>query len=129
MTPYQPPAAPAPGQQVLQCTRCGFVGPRSPTGVCAQCGQPFTIGADPVARALLPVGRTGLSILAGYLGLGALFCVPAPFALAVGIWAILDLKKKPGMHGMGRAVFGVVAGAIGTAAILVWLVTLLAARR
>jgi hypothetical protein len=92
------------------------------TSVCPQCGQPFSIGADPGMRALLPVGRTALAIIAGYLGLGAIFCVPAPIALGVGIWAILDLKKKPGMHGMGRAVFGVVTGAIGTIALVVILV-------
>lgn len=69
-------------------------------------------------RALLPVGRTPLSIVAGYLGLFSVLCFPAPLALGVGVWAIIDLKKKPGMHGMGRAVFGVVMGAIGTLAIL-----------
>ena len=69
-------------------------------------------------RALLPVGRTALSIIAGYLGLAAVLCFPAPIALGVGIWAIFDLKKKPGLYGMGRAVFGVVMGAIGTLALL-----------
>ena len=106
----------------MQCTRCGFVNPPNQQNVCAQCGTPFTMGADPIVRALLPVGRTPLAIIAGYLGLGALFCIPAPIALGVGIWAILDLKKRPGMHGMGRAVFGVVTGAIGTVCMVVWLV-------
>ena len=106
----------------MQCTRCGFVNPPNQQNVCAQCGTPFTMGADPIVRALLPVGRTPLAIIAGYLGLGALFCIPAPIALGVGIWAILDLKKRPGMHGMGRAVFGVVTGAIGTLCMVVWLV-------
>lgn len=108
----------------MQCTRCGFVNPPNQQNVCAQCGTPFTMGADPIVRALLPVGRTPLAIIAGYLGLGALFCIPAPIALGVGIWAILDLKKRPGMHGMGRAVFGVVTGAIGTVCMVVWLVTM-----
>jgi hypothetical protein len=74
------------------------------------------MGADPVMRAILPVGRTALSIVAGYLGLGAIVCLPAPIALGVGIWAVVDLRKRPGMHGMGRAVFGIVMGAIGTLA-------------
>jgi hypothetical protein len=98
----------------MQCTRCGHVNPPDQRQTCAQCGSPLTIGADPVARALLPVGRTPLAIVAGYLGIFAVACIPAPFALAVGIWAVIDLKKKPGMHGMGRAVFGIVMGAIGT---------------
>jgi hypothetical protein len=80
------------------------------------------MGADPVVRALLPVGRTPLSIIAGYLGLFAVTCFPAPLALGIGIWAVADLKKKPGMHGMGRAVFGLVMGAIGTLVLLLGIV-------
>jgi hypothetical protein len=113
----------------MQCTRCGFVSPPGPAAACAQCGAPFTMGADPVVRAILPVGRTALSIVAGYLGLGALFCFPAPFALAVGIWAVVDLKKRPGMHGMGRAVFGIVTGAVGTVLMVLWIVMQLVASR
>ncbi|MGH7298483.1 MAG: zinc finger Ran-binding domain-containing protein [Polyangiaceae bacterium] len=113
----------------MQCTRCGFQNPPEARQACVQCGTPLTLGADPVARALLPVGRTPLSILAGYLGLFAVTCFPAPLALGIGIWAVVDLKKKPGMHGMGRAVFGVVMGAIGTLVILVALVARLLGSR
>jgi hypothetical protein len=113
----------------MQCTRCGFVNPPGQRDVCAQCGTVFAMGADPLVRALIPVGRTPLSIIAGYLGLGALFCVPAPIALAVGIWAVIDLKKRPGMHGMGRAWFGIVTGAVGTACLLLWLVAALVGHR
>jgi hypothetical protein len=128
-----------------QCTGCGFVSPpvdsrMTPAvnplaapgvdrSVCQKCGLPLTIGADAVVRALLPVGRTALSIVAGYLGLTVLLCAPSPLALAVGIWAVIDLKKRPGMHGMGRAVFGIVMGAVGTAVLLVGLVAALAAHR
>ena len=31
------------------------------------------------------------------------------------IWAAVDLKRRPGKHGMGRAVFAIVAGALVTA--------------
>jgi len=107
----------------MQCTQCGFVSPPNPSQqACVQCGAPFTIGADPAMRALLPVGRTPLAIVAGYLGLAAFLCGPAPLALGIGIWAVIDLKRKPGMHGMGRAVFGIVTGAIGTLVLLVALV-------
>jgi hypothetical protein len=74
-------------------------------------------------RILLPVGRSGWAIAAGYLGLFALVIVPAPLALIVSIIAIRDIQKskKTGSrkHGMGRAVFGLIAGLVGTA-ILVW---------
>jgi hypothetical protein len=113
----------------MQCTRCGFQNPPGAQQACAQCGTPFGLGADPAMRALLPVGRTPLSIVAGYLGLSSILCVPSPIALAVGVWAVIDLKKKPGMHGMGRAVFGIVMGAIGTIAIVASIVARLVAPR
>jgi hypothetical protein len=102
----------------MQCTQCGFQSPPGSQPACAQCGTPFGLGADPAMRAILPVGRTPLSIIAGYLGLFSVLCLPAPLALGIGIWAVIDLKKKPGMHGMGRAVFGIVMGALGTIAIV-----------
>ena len=65
-------------------------------------------------RAVLPVGRTGLSILAGYLGLISLLLPPtAILAIPVSIVAIVHLKRNPKKHGMGRAVFGVVGGVLG----------------
>jgi hypothetical protein len=112
----------------MQCTRCGFESPPGPQQTCAQCGSPFTIGADAAMRAILPVGRTPLAIIAGYLGLFSVLCFPAPLALGMGIWAVVDLKKKPGMHGMGRAVFAIVMGGIGTALIVVGLVGKLVGR-
>ena len=65
-------------------------------------------------RIIMPVDRTLLSILAGYLGLLA----PIPFvhvaALGLGIVAILDLSKKPRMCGRGRAWFGAIMGGLFT---------------
>jgi hypothetical protein len=77
------------------------------------------IGDDFGMRMLLPVGRSGWAIAAGYLGLFAFLAVPAPLAVIVSILAILDIQKskKSGQsrkHGMGRAIFGLVAGIGGT---------------
>lgn len=77
------------------------------------------IGDSPVTRMLLPVGRSGLAIAAGYFGLFALMILPAPVALILGILAIRDLKAHPHKRGMGRAVFGLITGALGTM-LLVW---------
>jgi predicted acyltransferase len=66
-------------------------------------------------RMLLPVGRSGLAIAAGYAGLFALLIVPAPLALLLGVLAVRDIRKNPKKHGMGRAIFGIVVGAFGTA--------------
>jgi uncharacterized RDD family membrane protein YckC len=74
---------------------------------------------DPGARFLLPTGRSGKAIAAGYLGLFALLGLPAPFAILVGVLALRDLRAHPQKLGRGRAVFGIVMGVLGTAGLLV----------
>jgi len=75
---------------------------------------PARLGDDPAMRWVLPVGRSGWAIAAGYLAFFSVLMFPAPFALAIGVIAIRDIKRNPSKHGMGRAVFGVVMGALGT---------------
>lgn len=70
------------------------------------------IGDDPAARWLLPVGRSGWAIAAGYLGLISVLVLPAPLALICSIIAIRDIRSHPNRHGMGRAVFGLIMGII-----------------
>ncbi|MGA3068236.1 MAG: GYF domain-containing protein [Tepidisphaeraceae bacterium] len=65
-------------------------------------------------RLLFPVARSGWAIAAGYLGLLSVLLVPAPVALIVGIYAINDIREDPKKHGMGRAIFGLIMGALGT---------------
>jgi len=76
------------------------------------------LGDDAGIRMLIPVGRSGLAIAAGYLGLFGLVIVPAPLALLVSILAIMDIQKSKSTpdpkRGMGRAVFGLVVGVAGT---------------
>jgi hypothetical protein len=73
-------------------------------------------------RMLLPVGRSGLAIAAGYVGLISILLIPAPFALLLGILAVLDIRKSKASpqpkHGMGRAIFGIVMGGIFTPLLL-----------
>lgn len=80
------------------------------------------MGQDSGMRMLLPVGRSVWAILAGYFGLFAVIPVFAPSALICGIVAIIGIRKStPGSQpkfGMGRAVFGVVMGSLGTLALL-----------
>ena len=108
---------------MVPCMKCQTPIPYG-AGVCPRCGQRYMmappggqdLGNDAAMRALLPVGRTALSIIAGYVGIVVLVFFPlAPIALILGILAVLDLKKKPNMHGMGRAVFAIVMGSAGTA--------------
>ena len=79
---------------------------------------PSTLANDPLARVLLPVGRSGWAIAAGYLGLFSLLLAPAPFAIAAGLLALADMRRHPEKLGMGRTVFGLVMGALGTVALV-----------
>ena len=74
---------------------------------------PENLADDPALRWTLPVGRSGWAIAAGYAGLFAVLIVPAPLALVLGIVAVRHVKTS-GKLGMGRAVFGLVMGALGT---------------
>ncbi len=121
------------------------------SGPCSECGQPITIqtgSANPYAaptapldhwddsgdaaskrrpdigtRMLIPVDRSALSIIAGYLGLFSILCFPAPLALLLGVLAMRGIKKSNGAkHGMGRAWFAVIMGGIFTIVLLISIV-------
>jgi len=106
------------------------------SGPCIQCGKTITVpplvgvrppdlGEDAMVRMLIPVGRSGWAIAAGYAGLFAVLFFPAPIALVLGLVAIWDIRKHPKRHGMGRAIFGLVMGAVFT--LLMLFVLLMAA--
>jgi hypothetical protein len=84
--------------------------------------EPQRLGDSAGVRMILPVGRSGWAIAAGYLGLLSLVVFPAPIALVVSVIAIIAIQKSKGSphpkHGMGRAIFGLVMGVLGTAIIL-----------
>ena len=115
---------------LFTCPHCGaqtqvseqFAGHSGP---CAQCGETITVpplaraappdlGDDAAIRMLLPVGRSGWAIAAGYAGLFSVLCFPAPIAIVLGLVAIWDIRKHPKKHGMGRAIFGLVMGTLVT---------------
>ena len=79
------------------------------------------LGDDAGIRMLIPVGRTGWAIAAGYLGLFSLILLPAPISIIVSVIAILDIqrsKRTPNVkRGLGRAIFGLVMGIIFTIAL------------
>ena len=77
--------------------------------------------SDAAMRILLPVNRSGYSIIAGYLGLISILLIPAPFALLFGFLGIRDIKNNDEKHGMGRAIFGIVMGAIFSI-LLLWVI-------
>ena len=92
-------------------------------------GQPAVgrpLGDDAGVRMLLPVGRSGWAIAAGYLGLISVLAFPAPIALIVSIVAIRDIRSHPDRHGMGRAVFGLIMGILGTLLLAAGIVAVIA---
>jgi hypothetical protein len=96
------------------CPRCGTLNDEKSVR-CTKCAK--------VIHAVPPVGRSGLAIAASYAGIFAFLVFPAPIALLLGILAVCDLLRHPHKHGMGRAVFGTIAGALCTA-LLCWLLYL-----
>jgi len=107
----------------MTCPHCGHQN-HVPTTVCLSCGKqiaelrpPKPAGVlkdDKAMRMILPVGRSGLAIAAGYAGLFGLLIFPAPLALLLGIAALVDLHRNPDKHGKGRAIFGLIIGIIGS---------------
>ena len=96
--------------------------PFQPPAVAESLISPPGSRPDAVTRMMLPVGRSGWAIAAGYLALFAVLIVPAPLALICGILAVRDFRRHPEKFGRGRAVFGVVMGTLGTLIVLVFLV-------
>jgi membrane protease YdiL (CAAX protease family) len=101
--------------QAVTCDQCGVAvaGPRQPEKY------------DATIRMLLPVGRSGYAIAAGYLGLFSVLLVFAPFALLCGILALKDIRKNTNKHGKGRAIFGIIMGGIFSTVLVVLLVVAL----
>ncbi len=106
------------------------IAPLNPSGV-APAPRVGASPSDPV-HWLIPTGRSGAAIAAGYLGLlcllfalAALAPMPGPLlALAVaGLTISVSLralkKIKEGSHGTGRAIFGLVCAGIAAIAGLV----------
>jgi hypothetical protein len=97
---------------------------RAPVGYYGGPPPPYSDGGqDAGMRMLLPVGRSGWAIAAGYLGLFSVLFVFAPFALIAGIFAVRDIRSDSTKHGMGRAIFGIVMGALFTIGLIVMIVT------
>ena len=121
---YAPPSPYGPAAPPPYGARGGY--PAAPPGYAYGAPpyppHPRDVGQDAAMRWLIPVGRSGWAIAAGYLGLFSVLLVPAPIAVIISLIAIRDLKKPPGQHGMGRAVFGLIAGILGTLALVFVLV-------
>jgi hypothetical protein len=84
----------------------------------------FGYGSPPQQRdrgleMLLPVNRLPLAIVAGYLGIFSLLVFPGPIAVFVSVIALRQLKTKPDVGGNGRALFGLIAGAVASVVLVI----------
>lgn len=125
--PSSPPPAPAPAHVPVSVAHQPAGGQHAPAGAyaghygsaasyAAQGYQtphvPDSSGPGSAMHWMVPVGRSGVSIAAGYVGLFALVIWPlAPVAIGLGIWGLR--KARTGGHGSGRCIFAIVAGVIG----------------
>jgi hypothetical protein len=73
-----------------------------------------SLGDDAAMRWLLPVGRSPWAIAAGYLGLFSILGVFGPFAIVAGLLGVRQIRNNERLHGLGRAIFGIVAGTLAT---------------
>lgn len=111
------------------CTKCGSE-VSDKAVVCAKCGGscalplPLPESDEAALRMVLPIGRSGWAIAAGYLALFSLLVFPAPFALVAGIVALRDIRKHPDRLGRGRAWFGIIVGALFSVLLLAVLLSL-----
>ena len=83
------------------CVKCGVA-------VAQKTIAASTISDEAALRMIIPGGRLGLPIAAGYLGLFSLFPFVGILVLVTGIFAILDIWKLPERHGLVRTRFGVI---------------------
>lgn len=95
--------------------------PQQTTQPTAQTTPPMQAQQDAL-KYVVPIGRTPLSIAAGYVGLFSVLFFPAPIALLLGILALRQLKHQPDKMGRGRAWFAVIAGGIFSVLFVVVLV-------
>jgi len=98
--------------------------PRPPVAAPAYAPQPKPSAPNGCLALVVPVGRSGWAIAAGYFGLLSIFVLPAPLAIWFGVLAIKDIKKHPEKMGIVRAWFGILAGSF---AVLFFVIGLLSA--
>lgn len=100
------------------CLSCGQERAKAPASPRSAMATPPVVAQDPTLRWLLPVGRSGFAIAAGYLAI--LGFLPGAGALAAifGWLGLRDIARHPEKGGKGRAWLGIVLGGLLT---LMWL--------
>jgi hypothetical protein len=72
-------------------------------------------GDDSLLQWVIPVGRSPYAIVAEHCGLLSLGCaLLGPLGIIFGALAIRDIRRRPGLTGLPRAILGIVLGTLGT---------------
>lgn len=107
----------------MYCWKCGNQLAEGAVS-CESCGtkfspvyEPKSIEEDPFMRSVMPIGRSGWAIAAGYLGLFSVLPGFGVFSILCSALAFRDIKRNPKKIGKGRAIFGMIMGILGT---VVW---------
>jgi hypothetical protein len=109
---------------MIFCRGCGKEIHES-ASTCPHCGAPQKVqnlASDSNSSGLkyiIPIGRSGWAVAAGYLAFFSLVAFPAPFALFCGLMGLRDIKNNPEKLGKPRAIFGVVMGILGCIILIV----------
>src|SRR5262249_27221923 len=75
-------------------------------------GELSVVPNDDGLKHVLPVGRSGWAIAAGYLGLFSMIPLVSFVALPISIIAARDLKRHPEKLGWGRVITGLVLSSL-----------------
>ena len=128
-----------PVDDATQCPRCGAAIRRStnpfadqplptPNGPAYYPPHPLpNTMDDPAMSWVIPVHNPVLAVISSYCGLIGLGCpILGPVAVITGILAVQQIRKTPGLTGMGRSIFGIVSGVIGSLVLLIVIFALIA---
>src|SRR5262245_26110222 len=105
------------------CPLCGELIPVEAVD-CPHCGSHLgeggrmegEAGTEPALSWLIPIGRSGWAIAAGYLALFSILpFIGLPFGLGAvitGVLAVRSIRLHPKLTGLGRAWFGIIMGGL-----------------
>jgi len=95
--------------------------PKNPTDQVFSSSTPqYNSSNDAALGLIVPINTSVWAIFASYAALFSVLVFPAPIALILGIIALRDVRKHPGMKGKARAIFAIIMGTLIPLCVLVF---------